>query len=290
MKRAVIFALGTGLLLTPGAALAQDDMTVEAFEASLTYERGTVMLGKDLATLEVPAEFRFLGPDDAQRLLTEGWGNPPMDAPLGMIVPSEIGPMSPEGWGVVITFEEDGYVEDDDAETLDYDELLAEIQADTRAESEAREDAGYESIELVGWAAPPHYDASTHKLYWAQELRFGDQEPHTLNYNIRVLGRRGVLVMNAVAGMSMLDEVETDMRSVMAFVDFNEGHRYTDFVPGADQVAVYGVGALVAGKVAAKVGLFKVLLAALVAGKKLVVVAFVALGAFLKKALGRKSG
>jgi uncharacterized membrane-anchored protein len=290
MKRAVIFALGTALLLTPGAALAQDDTTVEAFDASLTYERGTVILGKDLATLDVPAEFRFLGPEDAQRLLTEGWGNPPMDPPLGMIVPSAIGPMSPEGWGVVITFEEDGYVEDDDAETLDYDELLAEIQADTRAESEAREDAGYESIELVGWAAPPHYDASTHKLYWAQELRFGDQELHTLNYNIRVLGRRGVLVMNAVAGMSMLDEVETDMQSVMAFVDFNEGHRYTDFVPGADQVAVYGVGALVAGKVAAKVGLFKVLLAALVAGKKLVVVAFVALGAFLKKALGRKSG
>jgi uncharacterized membrane-anchored protein len=290
MKRAVIFALGTGLVLTPGAALAQDDTTVEAFEASLTYERGTVMLGEDLATLEVPAEFRFLGPDDAQRLLTEGWGNPPMDAPLGMIVPSGVGPLSPEGWGVVITFEEDGYVEDDDAETLDYDELLAEIQADTRAESEAREDAGYESIELVGWAAQPHYDASTHKLYWAQELRFGNQEPHTLNYNIRVLGRRGVLVMNAVAGMSMLDEVETDMQSVMAFVDFNEGHRYTDFVPGADQVAVYGLGALVAGKVAAKVGLFKVLLAALVAGKKFVVVAFVALGAFLKKALGRKSG
>ena len=287
MKR---ITLATTLLLLawPGASSAQEAMTVEEFEASLAYEVGVVVLGSGLATLEVPEEFRFLPPEDARRLLVDGWGNPPMDAPLGIIVPAAVSPMSAEGWAVVITFEEDGYVEDDEAESLNYTEMLVDMQASTRAESEARAAEGYESIELVGWAAPPHYDASTHKLYWAQELRFGEAEDHTLNYNIRVLGRRGVLVMNAVASMAMLNAVESDMRSVMAFVEFNEGHSYTDFVPGVDKVAAYGIGALVAGKVAAKAGLFKLLLAGLIAGKKFVVVGIVAIGAFLKNLLGRK--
>lgn len=54
-------------------------------------------------------------------------------------------------------------------------------------------------------------------------------------------------------------------------------------------VAAYGIGALIAGKVLAKVGLFKLILGALIAGKKFVIIALVALGAFLKKLFwGRK--
>ena len=267
---------------------AQEAPSPDALEATFKYQQGTVTLEGGLATLTIPASFRYLGPDDSERLLTEGWGNPPGPAPLGMIVPAALSPFSDEGWGVIITYDEDGYVEDDEAEKIDYTELLADMQKDTRDESKAREKEGYESIELVGWAAPPHYDAATHKLYWAQELEFGDSPEHTLNYNIRVLGRRGVLVLNAVAGMPMLNTVEADMQSVMGFVDFNEGHRYTDFVPGVDKVAVYGIGALVAGKLAAKAGLFKLLLPALVAAKKFIVAGVVALLAVLKRVFGKR--
>ncbi|MGH9940273.1 MAG: DUF2167 domain-containing protein, partial [Blastocatellia bacterium] len=45
------------------------------------------------------------------------------------------------------------------------------------------------------------------------------------------------------------------------FVEFNEGHRYGDYVAGVDKVAAYGIGGLIAGKLAAKAGLFKLLLA-----------------------------
>ena len=40
-------------------------------------------------------------------------------------------------------------------------------------------------------------------------------------------------------------------------VDFQEGHRYADFTESTDKVATYGIAALVAGGIAAKVGLFK---------------------------------
>ncbi len=267
---------------------AAPEQTIAEFEASLNYRQGEVTVGDDLAVLRVSEAFRFLGPEDAQRLLVEGWGNPPGAEPLGMLVPAGVSPFADEGWGVIITYEEDGFVEDDDAASLDYDALLREMQEDTRAANADREQSGYPPIELVGWAAPPHYDAATHKLYWAKELRFGDHPDHTLNYNIRVLGRRGVLVLNAVGSMWQLAAIEADMRTVLGFVEFNPGHRYADFVPGADKVAAYGIAGLIAGKVAVKAGLFKVLLGAVLAAKKLLAAGAIAAVAVLRGLFRRR--
>jgi len=33
------------------------------------------------------------------------------------------------------------------------------------------------------------------------------------------------------------------MAKVMGFVEFNGGHRYTDFIPGTDKLAEYGIAA-----------------------------------------------
>ena len=132
------------------------------------------------------------------------------------------------------------------------------------------------------------YDSTTHKLYWAKDLRFGTEPVHTLNYNIRVLGRRGVLVLNAVATMDQLAAVQAGMGQVIGFVDFADGNRYADFVPGTDKVAEYGIAALIAGGIAAKAGFFKLLLAGIIALKKLIVVALVAIGAFFKRIFGKK--
>jgi len=143
-------------------------------------------------------------------------------------------------------------------------------------------------VELVGWAEPPHYDSLAHKLYWAKDLKFTDDSAHTLNYSVRVLGRRGVLVLNAVSSMDQLEPVRRDMTKVIGFVEFSGGHRYADFIPGTDKVAEYGIAALIAGGLAAKAGLFKVLLGALIALKKAIALGLVAAAAFLRKLFRRK--
>ena len=51
---------------------------------------------------------------------------------------------------VTIDYEEEGYVEDTDAAEINYDELLEQMQEDTRAASRERLAAGYEEIELIG--------------------------------------------------------------------------------------------------------------------------------------------
>ena len=169
-----------------------------------------------------------------------------------MLFPAGASPVSDNGWGVVITYEEDGYVSDKDADSINYDSLIKEMKEGTAESNKEREKQGYQTVDLVGWAAKPYYDKDAHKLYWAKELAFGGNAEHTLNYNIRVLGRRGVLVLNAVAGMDQLASVEKDMRNVLAFTDFNPGYRYADFDSKTDKTATYGIAALVAGGLAAK--------------------------------------
>lgn len=280
-----------------GAQLSDDDKAIrsafadEAFERELHYRDGDIPLGDGLATLHLGKGFRYLDPDDAEKLLVQGWGNPPSQKTLGMIVPNDVSPLADQGWGVVVTYTEDGYVDDDDADDIDYDDLLEEMQVDTKAGNEQRLAQGYGSIELLGWAAPPHYDAETHRLYWAKELKFSDAPDNTLNYAIRVLGRKGVLELNAVANMSQLGFVRKEMEKVLPKAEFGVGSRYSDFNPDIDEVAAYGIGGLIAGKVLIKAGFFAGLLKLLIAAKKLILVGVVAVGAALAKLLrGRSSG
>jgi uncharacterized membrane-anchored protein len=66
-------------------------------------------------------------------------------------------------------------------------------------------------------------------------------------------------------------------------VDFNEGNRYTDFNPKVDKVATYGIAALVAGGLAAKLGFFKLFWIGLLAAKKFIIIGVVALSAWVRK-------
>jgi len=268
--------------------LSPEEAAAAAFESQLEYKRGRVVLPGDIATLDVPDNFRYLSPEQADKILVEAWGNPPGTKTLGMLFPSDVSPLAEEGWGVVITYSEDGHVDDGDAGGIDYDEMLKQMKEDTAENNKERVKQGYEPLTLHGWAAAPHYDASAHKLYWARELSVAGAPQHTLNYDVRILGRKGVLSFNAIAPASRLGDIEESMKQVMAFSDFNAGQRYADFDSKTDNLAAYGIGALVAGKVAAKVGFFKLILGAILAAKKLVIVAVVAIGGIIARLLGRK--
>lgn len=230
--------------------------TVAEFVARLHFQKGKVVVGDNLATFDLPDNFVFLDGKDAEAVL-EAWGNPPRQTPpLGLLMPAGVSPFEAQAWAVTVEYEPDGFVSDEDAGRIDYTGMLKDMQEDMREANAQRVKEGFEPIELIGWAAPPHYDAEGKKLYWAKELKFGDAREHTLNYNIRVLGRKGVLVLNFIAGMEQLPLIEKNLGSVLAMTEFNPGNRYIDFNPEMDKVAAYGLGALVAGKLAAKVGLF----------------------------------
>jgi uncharacterized membrane-anchored protein len=198
-----------------------------------------------------------------------------------MIFPAEITPFHNGSWAVEITWDEIGYVSDENADEIDYAGLLTEMKSDTIAENTWRRENGYQGIELIGWAAAPHYDAAGRKLHWAKELHFEGEEGNTLNYNMRVLGRKGVLVMNFIAGMEALPDVQAALPEVLAQASFRDGARYADFDPSIDEVAAVGIGGLIAGKVLAKTGLLAMALIFLKKGWILIIIALGALWQFV---------
>lgn len=271
------------------AASAQQEsgMSAEQFEQSLQFRSGQIEVPEARAHFNLDGDFRFLDKADARRVLEDMWGNPPDDSVLGLIVPRSPGLTEPESWAVVVTWSDDGYVSDEDASKIDYDDLLETMQTATRESNPEREKAGYGSLDLVGWAVPPRYEAGSKKLYWARELAFNDQPNHTLNYDIRVLGRHGYLSLNAVSGMSELALVREGMDKLLPMAEFDQGARYADHNPSTDKVAAYGVATLIGGGLAAKAGLFAKLGLLLAKFWKLLLIGVLFLGGAIKKLFTR---
>ncbi len=243
-----------------GQAVDSLQVQIDSIEAGLKYQHGVIQLKNGIGTLKVPDGFKYLDADQSNYVLSDLWGNPKSESSLGMIIPESMGVLGEHTWAFNVQYDEIGYVKDDDAGDIDYNELLAEMQNDTREASKERVKEGYEAIELVGWAAKPYYDADRKILHWAKELKFGESAENTLNYNVRILGRRGVLVLNAIASMNELPYVNMNIDKVLNIVTFSDGNKYADFNPSVDEVAAWTVGGLVAGKVMAKAGFFVVLL------------------------------
>ena len=249
----------------------------DSINASMKYSTGAIKLPGGTIELNVPAGFKFLDAVQSKQVLTEFWGNPPSEETLGMIFPENSGPMSEGSYAFVVSFEQIGYVKDEDADKIDYDDLLKDMREGEKAENEERKKAGYDAIHMIGWASKPYYDKNNKILHWAKELQFGSNTDHTLNYGVRILGRKGILVLNAVATMNELNLVKADIPKVIHIANFTSGNTYSDFNPDVDEVAAWTIGGLVAGKILTKVGLWAVI----AKFGKFIVLGIIAIGGWL---------
>ncbi|MEZ6012637.1 MAG: DUF2167 domain-containing protein [Hyphomonas sp.] len=277
-----------------------EEMTPEELEAAyqayaaellkdITADHGQIALAGAPVMLAVPVSVDYYDGKESRTILEDLWGNPPDETILGMLFPAGYSPAVAD-WGAVITYEDTGYVSDDDAAHTDYDALLKDMKASIRRNNAGLEQQGYPTVELVGWAARPNYDADSHRIDWAKDLIFSSANgEHTLNYDMRVLGRGGVLSVNFVAPIESLDAVRAAAPEVLAIPDFTEGNRYEDYRKG-DKTAGYGVAALIAGGVgvaaAKKVGLLGVGLLFLKKGWILLVAALGGIGGWLRRVFG----
>ncbi|MFY0672734.1 MAG: DUF2167 domain-containing protein [Bacteroidia bacterium] len=232
---------------------------VDSMEGTVQFLTGEVVLGDGEATITIPDGYRLLGPKDAKFIMEDQWNNPP-NATLGLLIPPGQSPFSPVmSYAIDITYEEEGYVDDEDAAEINYDELLDELKEEAIEAAPELRKQGYQGYEIIGWAQEPYYDYDNKKLHWAKEARFDSAETNTLNYNIRILGRKGYLVMNVIGDMDALPDVQNHIDEILGSVEFNDGYRYDQFDSNIDKVAAYGIGGLIAGKVLAKAGFFVLL-------------------------------
>lgn len=263
---------------------------VDSLNKALEYKTGKIELEGGKAALNVPTGFKYLNSEQSKYILTSVWGNPESSSSdvLGMIFPETSSPLDDSSYAFVVTYSEIGYVKDNDADDIDYDELLKNIREEEKAENIDRMKAGYSPVYLVGWAQKPFYDKQRKILHWAKELKFGDGENgNTLNYEVRILGRKGILSLNAVSGIEHLPMVNKDISKILNIASFTEGNAYSDFNPDVDEVAAWTIGGLVAGKLLAKAGLFAVILKFLAPLWKFLALAILPIGAWFRKKFTR---
>jgi uncharacterized membrane-anchored protein len=247
-------------------------------------------LGHEL-DLELSQRYAFLPKQFAKQAL-EANGNFTDDSLLGIVASADHG----TDWFVVLEFADEGFVKDD--EEIDAKELLEGLREGNEEANEARKERGFPALKLEGWSDAPHYDRAKHQLIWA--LIVADDTGKSVNYNTRILGRRGYVSLNLVTDPAKLASYKSEATTLLASTQFRQGARYADFDASKDKVAEYGLAGLIAagaGLGAAKfvkIGLlakfWKVILLAVVAGKKFIVLGLIALGALLKKYLGGKKG
>ena len=253
---------------------------LDSVEKSIVYKHGVVKLDEGNAVLNIPAGFKFVNAADSRFIIEDLWQNLPDPSVLGMIVSDSFHVNSPAiPWVFILTYDGMGYVKDDDADEINYDDLLKDMKEGQNQANIERKKLGYSTLNLVGWASKPYYDSKNKVLHWAKELKVEGDEGNTLNYDVRVLGRKGVLSLNAGAGIDQLEDVKKNIPAILQMASFEKGHTYSEFNPDVDEVAAWTIGGLVAGKVLAKAGV----LAMILKFWKFIVLGVVAAGSFIWK-------
>lgn len=288
MTRVSRIAAAIGVCLAcVGSAHAQDatqaQQTVVQQIRALHWVDGPtqVRIGQN-AKFTVPAGYRFLGPTDTVKFM-ELTKNLASDDGGTVFAPDDF------AWWGEFEYADVGHVAD--KEKIDPDALLSTLRSNQAEANKQLSAKGWATLELVGWEKAPFYDPDTHNLSWAVDLR-NSQGGEDINYNTRLLSRTGYTAATLVAGTNNLQASIGQFKDAVAGYQFTDDQTYAAYKPG-DKVAEYGLAALVTGgavAVAAKTGLWKVIVGALVAGWKFIVAGVVALFAALGRIFKRKAG
>ncbi len=240
----------------------------------------------DEGELNVPAGMAFVPSAEAARIL-RAYGNPSNSNPVGLLT----GTGDDANWLAVIRFIKEGYIKDDDAKDWNADDLLSNLKQGNEEANEERAERGFPKLELIGWIEKPAYDASTHRLVWSLASKTegeADEADRGVNYNTYALGRDGYFSLNMLTSEHSVEKHKPIAHELLSDLSYVPGKRYEDFNSSTDQIAAYGLAALVGGVAAKKLGLFAVILAFAAKFAKVGILALLALGASIGKFFKRK--
>ena len=205
------------------------------------------------ASISVPEGAYFLDATATRTFLEEGQNIPDGDE-LGTILM----PMGEQDyWFAIFSFAPVGYVGDDDRDEIDADGLMESMKEGSRLANEARQERGWEVLNLEGWHQRPFYDMTTNNLTWSTKL--SSKSGRSINHSVRLLGRGGFMSVQLVASPESLSRATTEFNNTLRGYSYNQGHRYAEFQKG-DKLAGYGLAGLIgagAAGVALKTGLFQ---------------------------------
>lgn len=181
--------------------------------------------------IDLPSDWSF---SEGEGALASG--SPPNDWTLGVARHA-----AANDWSVEVGYLGVGHLAAVDARELVPHELIKRVKA-----AAVKDNAnGPGAFEVIGFSVTPHYDRRAKRLVWAERMHFQSEPSDTIDYQVRTLGRDGVLAMHTVAPAERLDEIQARLPELLAATSFTAGNRYDDFDGASDPVAPFGLDGLI---------------------------------------------
>lgn len=222
---------------------------LDSIDKKIVYYTGHISLAEGNIDLIVPEGFLFIDAEQARFILEELWGNiPDMDV-AGMLVRKGFRATRLENdHSFVISYSGIGHISDNTGKDLDHDELLHTLQRNMEKGNQTRVELGYNTMTVTGWVMVPYYDEYKKALYWASKINANGSDEEILNYNLRLLGKNGVIKINAVATMDQLAAIKQELPAIISQTRFAEGGTFADFKEGQEQPSEWSLKEMVAGE------------------------------------------
>lgn len=199
----------------------------------------TLDLGNNIAQIDLGKDYQFANSEDTIKLM-EYYGNPPNPNIVGSIAPKH----GDASWFILFNYSPLGYVRDDERDNIDSAAILESIKRGQEKVNKTREKKGFPPINIVGWHEKPHYDANSHNLVWT--LLGEVSGTQVAYYNVRLLGRYGVMSVVLTTDLSTLDTHISEIENIIAAFSYKKGMKYVEFVQG-DTIAKDGLSDLIKG-------------------------------------------
>ena len=177
-------------------------------------------------------------------------------------------------WVITFQFSSIGYVKDDEKEDIDAEDILDQKKETQEQANKERAKQGLGSLNIIRWEVKPQYNSKTNNLEWAMLLK-DDKGIETINYEIRLLGRRGVMNATLLCSPEQFEGLKPVVASALAGFDYSSGNKYGEYKKG-DKIAEYGLLGLMGAGGAFVIWKFW----------KPIAVGIVAVGAAIKKFFG----
>lgn len=264
-------------LAPAGAQENADDARIAQLLQQGTPGPQTIELGQQ-ARLQLPAGMIYLSQIPANEFMNL-IGNTMSTGRYGIVLPAD----SNEAWIIDLEYTQSGYIREDEANRLNPSQLLQNIRQSTEAENEARSKRGEPLLAVIGWLAEPHYDAASHRLHFALDIRQGG-EAGVANYATLILGRYGLIKLDLITDTEKFTRNKPVADEIAAGVSFRRAQRYQDYDPKTDPAPKQGISSLIDGAVK-NPGLLALLVILAVKYSKLLIAAAIAIAYGVKKFL-----
>lgn len=222
---------------------------LDSLESKITFQTGQISLANGHIKLTVPEGFQFINAEQTRFILEDLWGNLEDKDVYGMLVKNgfKVSRLTND-YSFVLSYSDLGYVQDNKDTDLDHADLLSTLQNNMEINNENRISHGVNTMTVKEWVLVPYYDKYKKALYWANKIAVNGSDEEILNYNLRLLGRSGVIKINAVATMDQLPSIKQVLPLIISQTRFEEGQQYADFMAGKDKISNWTINELIAGK------------------------------------------